>query len=215
MPAFTPLAKAAAMPRLPLRSGLHSQRRHRRSILSEDRGLGVRVPADSEAAGAVQGLAGAGQQSDAVASGQPGGRSRGQRRGFSHRRVAQTDRGGGRPGEHDHRSDRRAADRAGYAAAVARSRHRGFHGLRRRLLAGFQLRLPEHDLVEHAVDAAADGDQPAVGVRADVRRAGHGGAARGADAEGTEHSRLDHRGGQRSSARSGHARSRPGQRLSR
>ena len=61
------------------------------------------------------------------------------------------------------------ADRPGHAVPVARSRDRGLHRLRRRLLARLQLRLPEHGLVEHAVDAAADGHQPARGVRAHVR----------------------------------------------
>ena len=72
-------------------------------------------------------------------------------------------------------------DRAGYAAPVAGTRHRGFHRLRRRLLAGLQLRLHEHDFVEHADDAAADGDQSARGVRTALRRAGYvrSSAARG------------------------------------
>ena len=75
--------------------------------------------------------------------------------------------------QHDDRSGRRQADRPGHAAAVARSGDRRFHRLRRRLLAGIQLRLPEHDLVELADHAAADGDQPADGVRAPVRPGGH------------------------------------------
>ena len=45
-----------------------------------------------------------------------------------------------------------------------------FTRLRRRLHARLQLRLHEHDLVGDADDAAADGDQPARGVRAAVRR---------------------------------------------
>ena len=54
---------------------------------------------------------------------------------------------------------------------------RGLHRLRRRLRAGLQLRVHEHDLVDDADDAAADGDQPARGVRADVRPRGHARAA--------------------------------------
>ena len=48
------------------------------------------------------------------------------------------------------------------------------------LLARVQLRLPEHDFVELADDAAADGNQPARGVRAAVRPGGHGGQSRDA-----------------------------------
>ena len=96
--------------------------------------------------------------------------------------------------EHDDRSDRREADRPGHAASVARSGDRGLHRLRRRLLAGLQLRLPEHDLVELADDAAADGNQPARGVRAAVRPGGHGGQARDAHAAAEEHARLDSAG---------------------
>ena len=106
---------------------------------------------------------------DPVASGQPGGRPRGQRRRLPDRRVAEAHRGRGRAGQHHDRSGRGAADRPGHAVPVARGRDRGLHRLRRRLLARVQLRLPEHDVVEHAVDAAADGHQPARGVRAHVR----------------------------------------------
>ena len=67
----------------------------------------------------------------------------------------------------------RQQDRPGHAAAVARAGHRGLHRLDRRLRHGVQLRLHEHDLVEDADDAAADGDQPARRVRADVRPARH------------------------------------------
>ena len=53
-----------------------------------------------------------------------------------------------------------------------------------------QLHLRQHDLVADADDAAADGDQPAGGVRADVRSGGHASAARGAAAAAVEHPRL-------------------------
>ncbi len=50
-----------------------------------------------------------------------------------------------------------------------------FTGYVGRLHERLQLRVHEHDLVELADDAAADGDQPARGVRAPVRPAGHAG----------------------------------------
>ena len=84
--------------------------------------------------------------------------------------------------QHHDRPGRGAADRPGHAVPVAGSRDRRLHRLRRRLLAGLQLRLPEHDLVAHAVDAAADGHQSAGRVRADVRPAGTAAQRRGADA---------------------------------
>ena len=59
--------------------------------------------------------------------------------------------------------------RPGHAVPVARVRDRGLLGLRRRLRAGLQLHLHEHDLVGGRDRAAADGDQPARRVRADVR----------------------------------------------
>ena len=59
-----------------------------------------------------------------------------------------------------------------HGVPVARDRHRGSERLRRRLRRRLQLRLHEHHLVEGADDAAADGDQPARGVRAAVRPAG-------------------------------------------
>ena len=90
--------------------------------------------------------------------------------GLAERRHPQADRGRRLPGRHDHRSGDREADRTGVAVPVARVRDRGLHRLCRRLHAGLQLRLHEHDLVGVADDAAADGDQSAHGVRAAVRR---------------------------------------------
>ena len=97
--------------------------------------------------------------------------------GVPHRRVAEADRGGGRPRQHDDRSDRGPADRPGHAVPVARGRDRGLHRLRRRLFARLQLLVHEHGVVELADDAAADGHQPAGGVRAHVRPGRHRGAA--------------------------------------
>ena len=106
-------------------------------------------------------------------------------------RLREADRGAGRARRRHDRPDRREADRPGHAVPVARSRDRGLHGLRRRLHAGLQLRLHEHDLLGDADHAAADGDQPARRVRADVRPAGHGRAAASAHAAEPEHPRLD------------------------
>ena len=64
-----------------------------------------------------------------------------------------------------------------------------------------------------ADDAAADGDQPAGRLRADVRACGHQGAAPRPDAEGPQHSRF-HRGrSDRSAGRPRAARSRPPDRI--
>ena len=61
------------------------------------------------------------------------------------------------------------ADRAGHAAAVDGARHRGSLGPDRLVRSRLRLHLHEHAVVADADDAAADGDQPAQGVRADVR----------------------------------------------
>ena len=68
--------------------------------------------------------------------------------GYLTGRLAEADRSRGRAGEHDDRSGRGQADRPGHAAPVARSRDGRLHRLCRRLLAGVQLRVPQHDLVE-------------------------------------------------------------------
>ncbi len=99
-------------------------------------------------------------------------------------------------GHHD-RPGHREQDRPGQPAALARAGDRGLHRLDWRLRHGVQLRLHEHDLVEERDDAAADGNQPAHRVRAAVRAAGHGAAARRADARQQEHPRLGARGSAR------------------
>ncbi len=81
-------------------------------------------------------------------------------------------------------------DRAGYAAAFARSGHRGFYRLCRRLLTRLQLRLFEHHFLELADYTAAHGDQSARSVRAAVRHRGYGGAAPGARRKRAQHSRF-------------------------
>ena len=71
---------------------------------------------------------------------------------------------------------------------------------------GVQLRLHEHDLVEDADDAAADGDQSARRVRADVRAARAPRAAPGAHAGEPQHSRLGRAKTRATCRRAGHAR---------
>ena len=103
--------------------------------------------------------------------------------------VGQAHRGRRRLQQHLDRPGDRRQGRRRDAAAVARGRHRGLLErdwiVRRRL----QLHLRQHDLVAHADDAAADGDQPARGVRADVRAGRHAGPARGAAAPAEERPR--------------------------
>ena len=60
-----------------------------------------------------------------------------------------------------------AAHRSGHAAAIHRTGHRGS---RLELRLGLRLRLFQHHLLAHADAAAADGEQPAGGLRAAVRR---------------------------------------------
>ena len=75
------------------------------------------------------------------------------------------------------------ADRAGHDVPVARSGDRGLHRPVGACAPGLQLRVREHAQLADADDAAADGNQPAGGLRADVRRAGHDGRAAGAHAD--------------------------------
>ena len=111
---------------------------------------------------------------------QDGHGSRGQLRRLAERRRGQADRGRGHPARHHDRSGAGEADRPGHAVPVARVRHRGLLRLHRRLRPGLQLHLHEHHLVGRRDSAAADGDQPARGVRADVRPRRHRRAAAGA-----------------------------------
>ena len=60
-----------------------------------------------------------------------------------------------------------------HALPFAGTRHRRHDRSDRRLRRRLQLRLHEHDFLEHAHHAAAHGDQPARGVRAAVRRRRH------------------------------------------
>ena len=94
---------------------------------------------------------------------------------------------------HDHRPDHRAEDRQRQPDAVAADGGRRSGRQLEQLRRGLQLRLHEHDLVGVADLAAADGAEPAGGVRADVRRRQHGRAARRAAQARPEHSRLAER----------------------
>ena len=67
---------------------------------------------------------------------------------------------------------------------------RGLHRVHRRVRSRVCVRLLQHARVELGDRAAADGDQSAESVRADVRPAGHGGAEARADAHGPQHPRL-------------------------
>ena len=111
-------------------------------------------------------------------------------RGVPVREQAEEDRRRRRLRRHDDRPDHRAEDRPGQPDAVDAAGRRGpgreLEQLRRRL----QLRLHEHDLVVVADDAAADGAEPAGGVRAHVRRRQHGRAARRAPRARPQHPRL-------------------------
>ena len=73
---------------------------------------------------------------------------------------------------------------------VARGGHRGLHGSARRLRSRLQLRVHEHAQLADADVAAADGDQPARGVRAHVRRRQHAGRAAARACGPTQHPRF-------------------------
>ena len=106
------------------------------------------------------------------------------------REQTEADRRRGPLQRHDDRSDHRAEDRPGQPDAVDAARRRGpgreLEQLRRRL----QLRVHEQHLVVDADDAAADGAQPAGGLRAHVRGRQHGRRAGRAPGTGPQHSRL-------------------------
>ena len=137
---------------------------------------------------------------------QVGDRSRGQLRRLAERSGRQADRGRGHPGRHQHRSGHCQADRSGHAASVDGGCHRGLQRLRRRLRARLCLRLHEHDLLGVGDAVEPDGDQPAHGVRTDVRPRRDDGRARGADERGSQHPRFDHRRSARPAAQGRRAR---------
>ena len=173
VPAATALAQTAASPRAALRRRLRAQRRDHGAVDAGRHRRRVRVLAHPEAARAVPPVAGRRHQPHAGQPGRGRGRPRGQRGRMADGRL------------------RRSAPRPRTCATAPRSiRWWPRRSARRRRsrrsswpprtspatsapAPRVQLRLHEHHLVEHADDAAADGDQPARGLRADVRAAGH------------------------------------------
>ena len=105
--------------------------------------------------------------------------------------------------------------RPGHAVPVARVRHRGFLGLRRRLRAGLQLHLHEHDLLGGETAPLPMEINPRVAFERMFGRAGTADAAAGAHARGPQHPRFDRRGGARAAAACGVAGSRAARRLPR
>ena len=116
------------------------------------------------------------------------------------RRASEGDAGGRRLRRHHGRPDCRAGHRSGLAAAVDGARHRGSLGPHRLVRRRLRLHLHEHPVVAHAHDAAADGDQSAQGLRADVRRGWQCRRARGAHQGGPQHPRRDRQGSGRPAA---------------
>ena len=104
--------------------------------------------------------------SNLEARGWPGRDARRRRERLVERRDPEADRSRGPGVRHDDRSGAGEADRTVVAVPVARVRHGRLHRLRRRMHAGLQLRVSRRDLVGDADNAAADGDQPARGLRA-------------------------------------------------
>ena len=130
--------------------------------------------------------------------------------------VAEADRRRGRPRRHD-ASIRWSRSRSGRTRRSRRSSSRprispGYVGACDRRL---QLRLHEHDLVADADHAAADGDQPARRLRADVRRPGTARRSGWRACGRPQHPRFGHGGPGRSAARPRAARSRAARRVSR
>ncbi len=81
-------------------------------------------------------------------------------------------------------------DRRRHGVPVARDRHRRLHRIRGRVRRRIQLRLHEHDLVEDADHADADGDEPSRRLRAHVRAARIHRRARAAHGAEPQHPRL-------------------------
>ena len=178
VPALTAQSKTAAKPLLRFGAVFVPNGAIMEQWIPSTPGDRLRVHADLEAAGAVPGSAGGREQSHPSQSRSGRRRSRDQRRGISDRRVPEENRSGRRQCWCIDRSARRQADRPGHAVPVARAGDGGLHRLHRGVHERVQLRIHQHDLVELADDAAADGVQPAHGLRAHVRTPRHAGAAR-------------------------------------
>ncbi len=193
IPAATALAQTAAAPKPQVRRPVRAARDGAGLLGARQGGRGLRVPVQLQAARAVSEARDDPERAafavGRAASGRDGRGPLGGRR-VPVREQAAEDRRRGRVRRHDDRSDHRAEDRRREPAAVAAARRRGsrreLEQLRRRL----QLHLHEHDLLVGAVLAAADGAEPAGGVRADVRRRQHGGAAGRAPEARQQHPRL-------------------------
>ena len=153
----------------PVRRRVRADGRAARLLDAGDHGIRIRVHADPEADREIPRQPGHRLEPGSAARWHP----RGQHLDVAHRIGAEADRGRGLLRRHLARSDGRRPDRQGHGVSVARNRHRGPGGLHRRVRRGLQLRLHEHDRVAGADHAAADGNQSARRLRADVRASGH------------------------------------------
>ena len=141
-PAFTPLARAQARPRTRFGAIYIPNGAIMEQWIPEIVGPGFDIKPILQPIESLQGPTRARDQPDAIASRQPGRRSRGERGRVPHRRVAEANRGRRRPRQHQRRPGRGATDRTGHAVPLARSGDRGLHRLRRRVLTRLQLRVP-------------------------------------------------------------------------
>ena len=183
-PRCTALAQTAANPQRRFGVRLLPERRDHGSVDSGAVGRGLRVLADPEAARAVPESAGRREQPRARRHDDRRPRRGGRR--LADRRLRRS-----RPRREDVLAgitiDQIVAKQIGQdtpfpSLEVATEDFTGFVG---GCTPGLQLRLHEHDFLGVADDAAADGDQSAGRVRADVRPRRHGGAARASACGGT------------------------------
>ncbi len=173
VPAHTPLAKTAANPQIRLGFCFIPHGAVMANWTPALEGP-LQLSPHSGAARAVQG-SGRRRQQPGACDGRSAGSWRQRRRphalpgGVPEWRASQANRRRRYSCRRDDRPDSRSEDRTGHAAAVARTRDRGLQrsgGLLRRR---FQLHLHEHDFLEYADHADADGNQSARRVRSDVR----------------------------------------------
>ena len=174
-------------------------RRHHGQVDAGDRGQGLRVHADPEAARAVPRVRGRRERPRPPGRRHVGG-PLAEPDDLAERRAAEADAGRGCVCRRHGRSDRRAEDRPGDAAPVDRNRHGRSVGPHRIVRPRLRLHLHEHAVVADADHADADGDQPAKGVRADVRPGRQPRRAPGADGERPQHPRRGHTADQGSAA---------------
>ena len=185
---------------LAARLRLSPPRREHGQVDAGQRRRGLRVLADPEAARAVPPPPRRGQRTRPP-------RRRQHRRALAEpddvaeRRAAEADTGRRRLRRNHRRPDRRAADRAGHAAAVDGAGDRRPVGPDWRVRPRLRLHLHEHAVVADADHADADGDQPAKGVRADVRPGRLGGGPAGAQRRRPQRARRHHQADWRPAAR--------------